>query len=103
MSLHLASSDYKLFLEEPGIKVMKFTATWCRPCKAVSPVFEQLSTKYHEVPFVNVDIDEERDIAESYTIMSTPTFIVLKDDKVVERLTGTDMRRLDVAVDTALR
>jgi thioredoxin 1 len=97
MAVYLRASDYPSLLKEPGVKVLKFTATWCGPCKVVAPKFEQLA-KDHNVMCLNVDIDEEADLAKHYNIASVPTFVILKNDKLAHRMTGTDMKKLEQMV-----
>jgi thioredoxin 1 len=69
--------------------VVDIYATWCGPCKMMSPVFEdaakELSSKYK---FGKLNIDEERDIAVQHNVSSIPTFLFFKDGKVVGKETG---------------
>ncbi|KAF7549937.1 hypothetical protein G7Z17_g6049 [Cylindrodendrum hubeiense] len=63
-----------------------FTATWCGPCKQISPIYNGLS-ETHSVPnslaFVKVDVDEAQEIAAAYNITAMPTFLFFKDGKQV--------------------
>ena len=99
MTLYLKGDDHTSFIEEAGVKVIKFTATWCGPCKVVAPKYEDLANRYTDALFVNIDIDEESSIAKKYDIMSVPTFVVLKDGNVFGTMPGTDMRKLELLVD----
>ena len=69
-------------------KVLKFSATWCNPCKAYKPVFEQVSKENPDIEFKEIDIEQNEDLAEEYNIMSVPTTIVLLDEVPVKRLSG---------------
>lgn len=70
-------------------KMLDFWAPWCGHCRMIAPVIKKLAEKWKDkvdVEFVNVD--EERDIAVKYEIVSLPTFLLLKDGKEVDRLIG---------------
>jgi len=69
--------------------VIDFHAEWCGPCKVISPVFHQLAEKYgSELDFYSVDVDAEKDIAESCNITAMPTFAVFSGGDQVAVLRG---------------
>lgn len=58
--------------------VIDFYATWCRPCKMMSPIVEQLAKQYTgKVDFYKVDIDQEPELASVFGIQSIPTFLFI--------------------------
>jgi thioredoxin 1 len=71
------------------IKLIDFYADWCGPCKAMAPIFEEIETEYADkVTFEKVDVESENDLAAQFGIMSIPTFVILKNDKEVDRKLG---------------
>lgn len=69
--------------------VMDFFATWCGPCKMLTPIFESLSQEMGEqVDFAKIDIDRSLEIAQEYKIVSVPTMIIFKNGKEVQRIVG---------------
>jgi len=80
------------------LAVIDFTATWCGPCKMISPFFEELSTKYHGVSFYKVDVDQCQEVAMKYQVSAMPTFVYLKNGKEVDRLQGADKSGLEAKV-----
>lgn len=69
--------------------LVDFFATWCGPCKMVSPIVEQIETEMQgKVKVCKIDIDEERELAMQYGVMSIPTFIVFKEGKVSATAVG---------------
>ena len=60
----------------------------CGPCRAMAPVFEELSKEMKDVKFVKMDVDDNQEVASKYNIMSIPTFIVFKNGKEVGREIG---------------
>ncbi len=71
------------------IKLLDFYADWCGPCKVMSPVFEELKGEYAgKVEFEKVDVESDNDIASNFGVMSIPTFVLVKDDKEIDRKVG---------------
>jgi thioredoxin 1 len=68
-----------------------FTADWCGPCKKVRPIVEQINQD-STVKFQLVDVDSEIDLVKAFEIKSVPTFILIKDGEVVNRMTGAKTR-----------
>ena len=71
-----------------GLVLVDFFATWCGPCKMLSPVLEDLSNEMKNVKFVKVDIDDARELADQYRIKSVPTMMIFKRGKLVDTITG---------------
>jgi len=70
------------------VTVKKFSAVWCGPCRALSPVMNEIKGNYSKVKFEEYDIDEYSDITEEYGVRSVPTVIIVKDGIEVNRFTG---------------
>jgi thioredoxin 1 len=68
-----------------------FTADWCGPCKKVRPIVEQINQD-STTKFQLVDVDSEIDLVKAFEIKSVPTFILIKDGEVVNRMTGAKTR-----------
>lgn len=77
-----------------GKTIIKFTATWCEPCKRIAPVFNKLEEEYKNINFYEVDIDKENDFCNEHKISSVPTFIFFNDKVEVFRLNGADSDKL---------
>lgn len=75
-------------LKSEKIVLVDFFATWCGPCKMLSPVLEQVSEESDKAVIAKLDIDESLDIAKEYNVMSVPTMIIFKEGKEVDRLVG---------------
>lgn len=70
------------------IEVKKFEASWCGPCRALKPIFENVASKYNDVNFSYVDVDEQFELASKYGIRSVPTVVIEKNGKEVQRFSG---------------
>lgn len=74
--------------------VIDFSATWCGPCKMISPVYDMLSDEFENVVFIKVDVDENAETAAKYDVSAMPTFVFIKDGEIVDRLSGANADRL---------
>jgi thioredoxin 1 len=71
------------------VTIKKFGALWCGPCRALSPVLEQLKTEYAgKATFVEYDVDNSPNEAQQYNVTSIPLVIIEKNGVVVERFQG---------------
>ena len=70
------------------VTVKKFSAVWCGPCRALTPVMNEIKGNYSNVKFEEYDNDEYSDITEEYGVRSVPTVIIVKDGIEVNRFTG---------------
>jgi len=69
--------------------VVDFWATWCGPCRMIAPVLDELSVTYDgKVKIGKVNVDENRELAGQYRVMSIPTLIMFKDGKVHSQQVG---------------
>lgn len=75
----LGAREWKFLGDKPA--VIDFFATWCAPCKAMSPVFDELADDYAgKVDFYKVDVDEQRRLPALFGIRSVPTFVFVPVD-----------------------
>eukprot|EP00249_Psilotum_nudum_P007710 c20768_g1_i1 orf=287-634(+) len=81
------------------IVVVDFTASWCGPCKIMSPFFAELSEKYPQLIYLKVDVDELADVSEEWDVSAMPTFIFIKDGKLIDKLVGAIKLELQNKVD----
>ncbi|GAA5898742.1 uncharacterized protein JCM6883_003413 [Sporobolomyces salmoneus] len=75
-------------------------ATWCGPCKAIAPVFDNLAKSADWVKFLRFDVDKLPAIAQKYKVTAMPTFFAIKGGKVIGDLKGADPAGLNRLVYT---
>ena len=68
--------------------IIDFSAEWCMPCRALAPIFDELSTEIKEANFFKVDIDTEEELSNEFQIMSVPTILIIKNNVEIGRING---------------
>lgn len=88
-----------------GVALVDFSAHWCVPCRMQRPAIEQLADRHiGKVMFAEVDVDENRQAAMKYGIMSIPTIIIFKDGTEIQRFVGLQpANALSLAIEKALQ
>jgi thioredoxin 1 len=86
-----------------GTTLVDFWAEWCGPCRMMTPVLDELAGEYEgKAKVAKVNVDNERDLAEKFQVMSIPTLLVFKDGELKQRFTGvTSKSDLAAALDNA--
>ena len=80
-------NEYEKLIKE-GKVVIDCFATWCGPCKMLSPIIDSLSEELIDVKFYKIDVDEAEKITTDYEIMSIPTILIFEDGKLKEKVVG---------------
>jgi len=79
-------TDFDKIVKENDVVFVDFTASWCPPCKMIKPIYEQLAEDHKDkekVKFVKIDVDENDEVSQEYSIRSMPTFKVFKAGKEI--------------------
>merc|ERR1712243_141961 len=94
-------SEFDEMLKDAADKlvVVDFTATWCGPCKAISPKFEELAKNNPNIICFKVDVDEGEEIAQHYKVNCMPTFLFFKGGKQVANFSGANYEEIKKLVD----
>ncbi|EFJ34297.1 hypothetical protein SELMODRAFT_166463 [Selaginella moellendorffii] len=93
-SVELWQAKFKEAEEGKKLLVVDFTATWCGPCKAIAPIFLEYSKTFTDAIFVKVDVDQMPAITTEWKVEAMPTFLLIKEGKVVDKIVGADKDQL---------
>ena len=68
--------------------LLDFWASWCGPCRMVSPIVDEIARERSDIKVGKINVDEQRDLAAAFNVMSIPTLVVMKDGKAVHQAMG---------------
>lgn len=88
--MHIINENFEKDVLNSEIPVLvDFFASWCGPCKMMSPIIEEIQREMEgKIKVYKIDTDKEQNLAIEYGIMSIPTFIVFKDGKISAKVIG---------------
>ena len=86
---HLTTAEFEAAVEAAPLAMVDFWASWCGPCKMLSPAVEALAEQYEgKVLVAKVNVDEEPELARAFGVMSIPTVVFLKNGREFDRKVG---------------
>ena len=75
-------------LNQSGVVIVDFYATWCMPCKMMSGIIDEIAKEHQEVKFIKIDVDQNTELAIKYNVMSIPTMIIFKNGNTSKTFIG---------------
>ena len=82
-------SNYENEVLKSNKKVLiDFYADWCGPCRAVSPLVDEIAVEHPEFKVCKINVDEEQELAASFKVMSIPSLFVMENGKIVNQSVG---------------
>lgn len=88
------------YLANDDLKIVKFSASWCIPCKLSEPFFNEYASMYTDMKFYKVDVDDIE--CEDLNINALPTFIIFYKSKEFDRKVGTNKNDLKEFIENTL-
>ncbi|MEM5871988.1 MAG: thioredoxin [Candidatus Aenigmatarchaeota archaeon] len=89
MTTQLNDENFNEFVQNNKLVLIDFYADWCGPCKALSPIIEELEKEMKgKVAFGKINVESSEKTSSKYGIMAVPTMIVFKGGKLVDRFEG---------------
>lgn len=90
MDLITTTDEFENVLEEYVWVFVDFYAVWCGPCKRITPTLLKLKKEFTDVYFCKIDVDKAEELTQKYKIRQMPTFLLLKNGKVFDEISGAD-------------
>ena len=93
--VNVTDATFKEMIKNQPLVVVDCWAPWCAPCHMVAPIIEEMARDYAgRILFGKLNVDENREVAMQYQIMSIPTLLVFKNGKIVDRIIGAMPRQM---------
>ena len=68
--------------------LLDFWASWCGPCRMVSPIVDEIAAERSDIKVAKINVDEEPELAAQFGVMSIPTLVVMKNGRIVNQAVG---------------
>lgn len=90
MSVYIITNEnYEKEVERSDrLVLLDFWADWCGPCRMVSPVIDEIASEHPEYKVGKINVDDQKELASRFGVMSIPSLFVLRDGKVIKQSTG---------------
>jgi len=85
----ITNENFKTEVMESDKPVLiDFWASWCGPCRMLSPVIDKIAEERADIKVCKVNVDEQGELAQRFGVMSIPTVVAMKDGKIVNQSVG---------------
>lgn len=88
-ALHITKENFDTeVLQSDKTVLIDFWAAWCGPCQMLMPTIEELANEVTDAKICKINVDEQPELAEQFSVMTIPTLVVIRDGKILSRSSG---------------
>ena len=88
MEIKLTVENFESVTNTDKPVLIDFWATWCGPCRMVSPIVDQIADERSDIKVGKINVDEQPELAQQFRIISIPTLVVMKDGQIANKAVG---------------
>ena len=88
MTIKITNKEFDEIIANDNITLIDFYADWCGPCRALSPIIDEIAKEATNVTVGKVNVDTEKDLALKYKVRSIPTLVIFKGGNEISRMVG---------------
>lgn len=88
MVKEINDDEFEKLLNDKNKMLVDCYATWCGPCKMLSPVVEEVANEFTDISFYKIDVDQNENIVSMYNIMSVPTLLLFENKELKDTFIG---------------
>ncbi|MBE6796820.1 MAG: thioredoxin [Ruminococcaceae bacterium] len=83
-----ANNFEKEVLNSEKTVLLDFWASWCGPCRMVSPIVDEIAEEFDSICVGKINVDEEPELANAFSVQSIPMLVIMKNGKIVNQAVG---------------
>ena len=97
--MNVSDDDFNDVVASNKLVAVDFFATWCGPCRALSPYIDELSINHHNILFAKANIEETQIMANELNIKSLPCVIIFENGKEIHRIVGFNKPKIQAIIE----
>lgn len=98
--IEITDNNFNDTIKENKVTVVDFWATWCGPCRALSPLIDKLEKEFSNITFCKANVEEAEEFAEQFGVQNLPCVIFFKDGKEINRVVGNNQAKIREVIES---
>lgn len=87
-AIRLNNDNFNQVRENAGISLLDFYADWCGPCRMVLPLVDEIAAEREDLLVGKINVNDNPDLAREFGVLSIPTLVVMKEGKILKKVSG---------------